>query len=61
MLAIKQGRLPYEAVSQEIEAKLALVEVEAVRSTLPDEPDREWIDDFCARVYADAVRREMPA
>ena len=58
ILAIKQGRVPYDDVAAEIEAKLATLEAEAARSTLPAEPDRAWIDDFCARVYADAVRRE---
>lgn len=52
ILAIKTGQLPYQAVAEEIEALLELVEAEAVRSPLRDEPDREWIDNYISRIYA---------
>ena len=55
ILNIKLGRLPYQEVAAEIEAKLELVEAAAAKSTLREEPDQQWIDDFVAKVYGDAV------
>jgi predicted nucleotidyltransferase len=57
VLAIKLGRLPYQAVAEDIERLLGEVEEAAARSTLRDEPDREWIDDFVANVHAEQVRQ----
>ena len=52
---IKLGRLPYQDVSREIEDLLVRVEEEARVSTLPDQPDYAWIEEFTASVY----RREV--
>ena len=52
---IKLGKLRYQDVANEIEGFLARVEVAAGNSTLPDQPDHVWIDDFVARVYRRAV------
>lgn len=41
LLDIKLGRVPYDAVAGEIAQLLGAVEAAAVRSTLPDQPDRE--------------------
>lgn len=57
VLAIKMGKLPYQDVAAEIEGLLEAVESEAARSSLPAAPDTEWIDDFVARVYKEAVCR----
>ena len=55
VMAIKQGRLPYQQVASEIEQLLVGVEAAARRSNLRADVDREWIDDFVAEVY----RREI--
>ena len=54
--AIKLGRVEYRDVTDEIESLLSRVQAAAERSALPDEADREWIDDFVARTYAREVR-----
>lgn len=51
VIAIKTGQVSYQHVSAEIESLLAAVEAEAERSSLPAEPDREWIDDFVIKTY----------
>lgn len=57
VIAIKQGRLAYQDVGTEIEQLLVDVESAAARSSLPDDVDRTWIDDFVARVYAEEVKQ----
>ena len=57
ILAIKTGNLPYQDVSTEIEGLLEAVEAESARSTLPSEPDYEWIADFVTHVYRDEICR----
>lgn len=51
LISIKTGCLPYQAVAEEIEDLLALVEIEAARSTLPETADIQWIDDFVADIH----------
>lgn len=51
ILAIKRGELPYKQVAEEIEQLLADVEIASERSTLPAEPDRDWIDAFVAECH----------
>ena len=48
---VKRGDIPYETVAETIEALLVLVEIAAESSTLPDEPDRKFIDNFVKLVY----------
>jgi hypothetical protein len=48
---IKTGKLAYRDVADEIEDFLVRVEVAAGESTLPDEPDHQWIEDFVEGVY----------
>lgn len=55
ILAIKLGEFDYRTVADEIEALLPEIEHAAEESALPDDPDLEWVDDFVARVYRDAV------
>jgi hypothetical protein len=57
LTAIKVGELPYQAVAEELEALLESVEIAASASTLPDEPDRRWIDDFVAYAHIYSVKR----
>jgi hypothetical protein len=57
VLAIKTGQIAYQDVSREIEGLLEKVEAASVASTLPDDPDLEWIDDFIGRVYRAEICR----
>lgn len=54
---IKTGHIAYQEVAAEIEDLLVRVEAESAASSLPDEPDREWIDDFVARIYRNEICR----
>ena len=56
LVAIKTGALPYQAVAEELEALLERVEIAARESTLPEEPDRAWIDELVVSEYGAAVR-----
>jgi hypothetical protein len=56
VLEIKQGKLPYEQVSKEIEDLLDTVEAAEKISVLRDEPDYEWIDRFVKREHSYIVR-----
>jgi hypothetical protein len=51
ILDIKQGKLPYKAVAEEIEGLLEQVELAATHSTLRDEADKEFIDDLVYQQY----------
>ena len=57
LLAIKRGELPYARVAEEIEGLLAAVEEASDKSTLREEPDQAWIDDFVAWNYAEEIVR----
>jgi hypothetical protein len=57
VLTIKQGGFLYQDVAREIEDLLVKVEAAAATSSLPDEPDVEWIDDFVANLHFSAVER----
>lgn len=54
--AIKLGQLPYQAVSEEIEALLNEVEEASQRSILPEVADLAWIDDFVSNVHELQIR-----
>ena len=56
LVAIKTGALPYQAVAEELETLLERVEAAARESTLPEEPDRAWIDDLVVFHYGAAVK-----
>jgi hypothetical protein len=51
ILAIKRGALGYEDVTGTIEQLLVAVEHAAASSTLREEPDDAFIDEFVARAY----------
>lgn len=55
LLQIRKGELPYKQVAELIEEGLVAVEHAAERSTLPEEPDRKWADDFVYEIYRKAV------
>lgn len=55
ILQIKQGKIAYAQVAQEIEDLLALVEQQSLVSTLRDKPDREFIDDLVYSTYKKKV------
>lgn len=59
ILRIKTGQVPYQAVAAEIEALLEALTAAAEVSTLPDEPDRQFIDDLVVEQYR-AAASKMP-
>lgn len=56
ILEIKQAKLPYNEVAQEIEELLEAVESASVQSTLRDLPDYEFIDGLVACEYARKIK-----
>lgn len=59
ILDIKQGRLTYKEVAEEIEQLLVEVEKLSAISTLRDEPDYQWIDDLVVQVYGTQVLNQF--
>lgn len=57
ILDIKQARIPYNQVAEEIEQLLIEVEKAAAVSTLRDEPDQMWIDDLVEEIYRQQISR----
>jgi hypothetical protein len=57
ILDIKQGKLPYQQVAEEIEQLLVDVEVASAASDLPDNVDREFIDDLVCREHLRMTKR----
>lgn len=57
VLAIKLGKLPYQEVGAEIEDLLVRVEAASAASSLPDEPDHAWIENFVMSTYRAEVCR----
>lgn len=55
ILDIKQGKLEYQKVADEIESLLEVIELASKQSTLPDHPDYEFIDDLIENIYRDTV------
>ena len=58
ILEIKQGKLPYQAVAEEIEQLLEEVEKASAASTLREDPDRQFIDDLVVEIYGAAPSTE---
>jgi len=52
LLDVKLGRLEFKEVGAEIDAMFDNIESIAASSSLRDEPDREWVDDFVEKVYS---------
>ena len=59
LLAIKQGQLAFEQVSEEIENLLEEVEAAAEKSTLPETYEEQAIDDFIENLYRKIVMMEV--
>jgi hypothetical protein len=57
ILDIKQGKLDYKVVAEEIEGLLVQVEEASAHSMLPEHADSAWIDDLIYRVYSQQVPR----
>jgi len=55
LLAIKQGKISFEQVTQEIEQLLTDVQKAAQESTLPEHYDQEIIDNFIEKIYLKQV------
>lgn len=58
ILAIKTGKKLYQDVAREIEELLEKVETEAIISTLPEEVDQIWIDNFVHGSYLTQILEE---
>jgi len=58
LLAIKLGEVPYQAVGEEIESLLEVVEQAAALSDLPHVPIDGLVDDFLADLHGRIVRGE---
>lgn len=58
ILDIKMGNIPYNEVASEIEKLLDQVEHAALKSTLQDEPDLDYLNQLVYNVYLDQVLKE---
>jgi RNA repair pathway DNA polymerase beta family len=56
VLEIKQGKVPYSAVAEEIESLLIEVEAASEKSSLRDTADRDFIDELVLESYGRKVR-----
>lgn len=59
LVAIKQGRLTFKAVAEEIEDLLAKVEKASLESTLVDTYNPQIIDDFIEKFYRQQIIKEQ--
>jgi hypothetical protein len=59
LLEIKQGKHPYATVAAEIEALLVQIVEEQKVSHLPDEPDRNYVDELICDIYGSEVRNAL--
>lgn len=57
LLAIKTGQLDYKEVAEEIDELLPQVESASLCSSLPEEPDRDWIEALLLRTHKRIVHR----
>ena len=55
LLSIKKGERPYKEVSEYIEYLFEQIEIESEKSTLPEEVDKKWIDNYICDVYGNEV------
>ena len=60
LLAIKQGKIPFAQVAQEIEELLIQIEDAKKGSRLPDTYDQKIIDDFIEQLYLQQVKKAYP-
>ncbi|MBX9831102.1 nucleotidyltransferase domain-containing protein [Candidatus Babeliales bacterium] len=57
IVAIKQGKVPFAQVVQEIEQLVVDVEVAAQNSKLPETCDQKIIDDFIEQLYLEQIKK----
>lgn len=55
LLKIRKGELPYVQVAELIDEGLVLLDEAKAKSTLPDNPDRLWIENFIYDEYLTAI------
>lgn len=55
LIKIKTGQMSYDQVSEIIEKGLEDIKLASEKSTLREEPDREWCDEFVYNVYKNIV------
>lgn len=55
LLQIRKGELPYQQVAEMIENGLIELNEAKANSTLPENPDLKWIEDFIFEVYSREV------
>ena len=55
LLAVKQGKVPYAEVAEEIERLVDEVEIAASHSGFPDKADMQPVDDLVFRVYRQQI------
>lgn len=58
LLKIKTEKMPYEEVAEMIEQGLVDLTAAHEKSTLRDEPDREWAQNFLYDVYSNIVKED---
>lgn len=56
LIKIKTGQMPYDQVSEIIERGLEEIKLAAEKSTLREEPDREWCNEFVYDVYKNIIK-----
>ncbi|MFZ4700463.1 MAG: DNA polymerase beta superfamily protein [Candidatus Methylumidiphilus sp.] len=59
LLAVKQGKVPYAEVAEEIESLVDEVEKAASDSGFPDKADMQLVDDLIFRVYRQQILGEL--
>jgi hypothetical protein len=60
ILKIKKGEMPYKDVAHLIETGLAELERVRAESSLREKPDKQWADDFVARMYSEIAGEQWP-
>jgi len=59
LIDIRQGKITYKQVTEEIEQLLTNVESAAQNSTLPETYDQQLIDDFIEQLYREQIFKEF--
>ena len=56
LLDIKQGKVSYNKVASRIEGLLEDVHKASTNSSLPEEPDYQWMEDFIVKTYTGKIK-----
>ena len=57
LLAIKQGKVSFHEVTEEIESLLMQIEEALKQTSLPDTYERYLVDDFIEHVYLEQIKK----